>query len=148
MKLLRLSPEQLMQHWPYVKECILLALPPFVTSNTENILRIQEMLLIDSLVCWACIDESSGQFYGIVTTQLTADEITHTKNLLIFSVTLTEEHEDIIWDKGYAEMMMYARANNCTNIIAYSDQQAVINKAENLGADVTWRLLNFPVINN
>lgn len=147
MKLLKLSPAQLMQHWPYVKECILLALPPFVSNNAENILRIQEMLLIDTLVCWACIDDNSGQFYGIVTTQLIADEITCTKNLFIFSITLTEEHEDIIWDEGYVEMMKYARASGCTNIIAYSNQQAVINKAEKLGADVSWRLLNFPVFN-
>ena len=148
MKLLKLSPEQLMTHWPYVKECILLALPPFVNSNTENIIRIQEMLLVDMLECWACIDEISGQFYGIMTTQLTADEITKTRNLFIFSITLTEEHEDIIWDEGYAEMMKYAVAKNCTNIIAYSNQQLVVNKAEKLGADVSWRLLNFPVFKN
>ena len=148
MKLLKLSPEQLMQQWPYVKECILLALPPFVSNNTENILRIQEMLLVNTLECWACINENSNQFYGILTTQLIVDEITLTRNLFIFSITLTEEHEDIIWNEGYAEMMKYAVAKNCTNIIAYSNQQAVINKAEQLGADVSWRFLNFPVLNN
>ena len=148
MKLLKLSPEQLMTHWQYVKECILLALPPFVNSTTDNILRIQEMLLVNTLECWACINEISGQFYGIMTTQLTADEITQTRNLLIFSITLTEEHEDIIWDEGYTEMMKYAMANNCANIIAYSNQQLVIEKASKLGADVSWRMLNFPVIKN
>jgi hypothetical protein len=146
MKLLKLSPEQLMQHWPYVKECILLSLPPFVTDNPENIISIQEKLLVGNLECWACINETSGQFYGIVTTQLVADEVTRTRNLLIFSITLTEEHEDIIWNEGYAEMMKHAKSRNCANIIAYSNQQLVIDKAEKLGADVSWRLLNFPVI--
>jgi hypothetical protein len=148
MKLLKLSPEQLMQHWPYVKECILLAMPPFVTNTTENILRIQSMLLVSTLECWACIDNNSGQFYGILTTQISADEITLTRNLLIFSITLTEEHEDIIWNEGYTEMMKYAKARGCTNIIAYSNQQLVIDKAEKLGADVSWRFISFPVFNN
>ena len=49
MKLLKLSPEQLMTHWPYVKECILLALPPYVEEKSENILRIQEQLLLGIL---------------------------------------------------------------------------------------------------
>ena len=137
-----------MQYWPYVKECILLALPPFVNNSADIILRIQEMLLIETLECWACIDERSGQFYGIVTTQLIADEITQTRNLLIFSITLTEEHEDIIWDEGYSEIMKYAASKNCTNIIAYSNQPLVVAKAQSLGADVSWRLLTFPVFNN
>ena len=87
MKLLKLSAKQIMEHWLYVKECITLALPPYVTENVDNILRIQEQLLIGSLECWACVRDDTGEFYGIVTTQIVADEATQPgckRNILIF----------------------------------------------------------------
>ena len=123
MKLLRLSPEQLMQNWPYVRECILLALPPYVTSNVDNIIRIQEQLLIGTLECWACIEDATGLFYGIVTTQVVVDEATRTKNLFLFSVTLTEEHENKIWQEGYMYLSRYAASKGCNSIIAYTNQE-------------------------
>ena len=146
MKLLKLSPEQLMQHWPYVKECILLALPPYVAESADSIIRIQEQLLIGSLECWACIREETGEFYGIVTTQIVADEATMTKNLLLFSVTLTEEHEHEIWREGYVYLSRYAASKGCNSIVAYTNQEAMIMLAKGFGADTEWRLLKFPIL--
>ena len=146
MKLLKLSPEQLMQQWPYVKECIILALPPYVASDPDNIIRIQEQLLVGSLDCWACIEDETGKFYGIVTTQVVADEATMTKNLFLFSVTLTEEHENIIWEEGYIYLSKYAASKGCKAIIAYTNQESVIMLADKLGADTNWRLLRFPLL--
>ncbi len=146
MKLLKLSPEQLMQHWPYVKECIILALPPQVTSNADNIIRIQEQLLIGALECWACLEDETGVFYGIVTTQIVADEATLTKSLFLFSITLTEEHEQSIWQEGYVYLSKYAKSKGCNSIIAYTNQESVVMLARSLGADVEWRLLKFPIL--
>ncbi len=146
MKLLRLSPEQLMLHWPYVKECITLALPPYVTSDADNIIRIQEQLLIGSLECWACVSDETGEFYGIITTQVVADEATMTKNLFLFSVTLTEEHEHSIWQEGYVYLSKYAASKGCNSIIAYTNQKSVIMLANSLGGDTAWRLLKFPIL--
>ena len=146
MKLLKLSPEQLMEHWPYVKECILIALPPYVTSDADNILRIQEQLLIGSLECWACIHDTTEEFLGIVTTQVVVDEATMTKNLFLFSVTLTEEHENSVWQEGYLHFSRYAVSKGCSTIIAYTDQQAVVMLASKLGADTSWHLLKFHIL--
>ncbi len=145
MKLLKLSPEQLMEHWPYVKECIILALPPYVTCDVDNILRIQEQLLIGSLECWACVNDASGEFLGIATTQVVVDEVTMTKNLFLFSVTLTEESEDYIWQEGYLHFSRYAVSKGCNAIIAYTDRQSIVMLANRLGADTTWHLLKFPI---
>ena len=146
MKLFKLSPEQLMQHWPYVKDCIMLALPPYVTSNADNIIRIQEQLLVGSLECWACVNDETGEFYGIVTTQIAVDEATMTKNLFLFSVTITEEHEHRIWQEGYNHFSRYAASKGCSAIIAYTDQQSVVVLANKLGADTSWHLLKFPIL--
>ena len=146
MKLLKLSSEQVMQHWPYVRECILLALPPYITTNADNIIRIQEQLLIGSLECWACIQDETGEFYGVMTTQIVVDEATLSKNLFIFSVTITEEHEHSIWQEGYVYMSKYAKSKGCSSIIAYTNQVSVTELARQLGADVEWRLLRFPLL--
>ena len=146
MKLLKLSAEQLMQHWPYVRECITLALPPYVTSNADNMIRIQEQLLVGSLECWACIEDETGVFYGIVTTQIVVDEATLTKNLFLFSVTLTEAHEHSIWQEGYIYLSKYAASKGCSSIIAYTNQESVIMLARSLGADTDWKLLRFPIL--
>ena len=146
MKLLKLSPEQLMQHWPYVKECIILALPPYVTADADNMIRIQEQLLVGSLECFACIANDTGEFYGIVIVQMVADEVTLTKNLFIFSVTLTEEHEDAIWQEGYVYLSRYAASKGCSAITAFTNQESVVMLAKHLGADIEWRLLKFPIL--
>ena len=146
MKLLKLSPEHLMQHWLYVKECITLALPPYVTSDADNIIRIQEQLLIGSLECWACIKDETGEFYGVITTQIVADEATMTKNLFLFSVTLTEEHENSVWQEGYVYLSKYAASRGCSSIIAYTNQESIIMLANSLGGDTSWRLLKFPIL--
>ena len=146
MRLLKLSPEQLMQHWPYVKECLILALPPYATCTPDNILRIQERLLIGSLECWACINDSTGEFLGIVTTQIVVDEATMTRNLFLFSVTLTEEHENSIWQEGYSHFSRYAASKECNAIIAYTNQPVVIMLAKTLGADTEWHFLKFPLL--
>ena len=145
MRLLRLSPEQVMQHWEYVKECLILALPPYVALDTSSVLRIQEQLLIGSLECWACVSDKNDEFYGILTTQITADEVTLTKNLLIFTVTLTEEHENDIWKDGYEYLKKYAISKECREIIAYTNQHSVVLLAKQLGGNTEWHLLKFSV---
>ena len=135
-----------MQHWPYVRECIILALPPYVTSDANNMLRIQEQLLVGSLDCWAWIEDATGQFYGIVTTQIAVDEATLTKNLFIFSATLTEQHEDSIWREGYVYLSKYAVSKGCSSIISYTNQESLIMLAKRLGADTEWHLLKFPLL--
>jgi hypothetical protein len=136
-----------MEYWPYIKECIVLALPPYVKSDPENILRIQEKLLVGTLECWGLLDPESGQLYGVMTTQIVVDDITGTKNLLIFSLTLTEEHEFDIWNDGYEAMMKYAKFKQCTSIMAYTNRNDMKEIAMKLGGDVEWSLINFPLYN-
>ena len=146
MKMIKFVPEQLMKYWSHVRECIVLALPPYTTIDTDNIIRIQERLLSGSLECWACMNDEKEILFGVVTTQIVVDEITETKNLLLFSVTMTEEHENSAWQEGYEYLSAYAKSKGCSAIIAYTNQESVIMLAKNLGADVGWHFLKFPLI--
>ena len=146
MRLLKFSPAQIMENWPYIKECISLSLPPYVLASQDAILRIQEQLLVEYLECWACVNDELGTLFGIVTTQIAVDELTLSKNLLIFTITLTEEHENDVWLEGYEYLSKYAKARNCSFIIAYTNQEHVISLAENLQGDTSWRMLQFPLL--
>lgn len=146
MRLLKFSPQQIMENWPYIKECITVSLPPYVIESQDAMLRIQEQLLIEYLECWACIDDTNEQFLGLVTTKIAVDDITLTRNLLIFTVTLTEEHENGIWMEGYKYLSAYAKAKNCSSIIAYTNQSNIIMLADALHGDTSWRMLQFPLV--
>ena len=146
MKLLKFSPIQIMENWPYIKECISLSLPPYVLGSQDAMLRIQEQLLVEYLDCWACVNDELGTLFGIMTTRVAVDDITLTKNLLIFTITLTEEHENDVWLEGYEYLSKYAESRNCTSIIAYTNQEHVIALADNLRGDTSWRMLQFSLL--
>lgn len=148
MKLLKFSPTQIMENWPYIKECILLSLPPYVLASQDTLLRIQEQLLVEYLECWACVEDDLKKFLGIVTTQIAVDDLTLTRNLLIFTVTITEEHEDDIWLQGYEYLSKYAKVRGCASIIAYTNQEQVVMLATRLQGDTSWRMLRFPLLDS
>ena len=146
MRLLKFSPTQIMENWPYIKECIALSLPPYVLDCQDAMIRIQEQLLVEYLECWACVNDELESLFGIVTTKIAVDDLTLTRNLLIFTITMTEEHEDNVWLEGYEYLSKYAKARNCSSIIAYTNQESVIMLARNLGGDTSWRMLQFPLL--
>lgn len=146
MKLLKLLPEQVMTHWESIKNCVWNALPPLTYSSDETILNIQEKFLLGTLQCWAAIESvESPIIYGIVVTQIVVDEISQTKNMLLFAVSVINEHPHSMWSDAYESLRAVAKANDCKTLVAYSNQEKVFHIAQNLGADISWRFLQFPV---
>ncbi len=146
MKLIKLLPAQIMEYWEYIRECIAEALPPFVEDNSSSFLVIQEQLLIGSMQCWFIThDTVPSIIYAVVTTRTVIDDSTFTKNLLLFSVTSTEDHPVGMWEEAYSKFKLYAKSQYCNKIIAFSDNELVIRLAKSLGADINWRLIQFPV---
>ena len=148
MKLLKFSPTQIMENWPYIKECIALSLPPYVLASSDAMLRIQEQLLVEYLECWACVDDKLGELFGIVTTKIAVDDLTLTKNLLVFTITITEAHEHSVWSDGYYYLSKYATAKGCASIIAYTNQESVVALANSIKGDTSWRLLQFALLSS
>ena len=109
-------------------------------------LRIQEQLLLEQLECWGCVENDLGGLVGIVTTKIVVDDIALSKNLLIFTVTMTEAHENSVWSEGYYYFSKYAASKGCTSIIAYTNQESVVLLAESIKGDTQWRLLQFPLL--
>ena len=137
----KLLPEQVMSYWDDIKACIEAALPPYVGSNPDAMVYIQEQLLVGNIECWAAFEEK--KLCGVMTTQITYDSVSKTKNLLIYSITIVSGHTDELWQLAAEKMRAYATAKQCSNIIAYSNNDQMIHIAEKLGADSSYRLLTF-----
>ena len=144
MRLTKLTTEQIARYWEYIRECLDAALPPYVRSSTESMTRIRQQLLLGSLECWIGSDDvDSLKLYGMMTTQIISDPISGTENLLIYSVTITNEHPHNMWEEAAIKLSQYAAAKNCYSIIAYSSNEHMIRIAERLGADSSYKLLTF-----
>lgn len=151
MPLLKLNPEQIMSYWDEIKISIAAALPPYVYYSDDSMLGVQEQLLLGSLECWVSVEHARAysnpppRVYGTATTRVVVDETTGTKNLLVFSVCIAEEHPQSIWRESIDQLRIYARSKNCSKIIAYSDNPHMIYLCEKLGANTAMRFISFEI---
>lgn len=144
IELTKLTPEQVMEYWPQIRECIEVSLPPLVRADGESMLRVQESLLLGRLECWIASETHDlTKTLGVATTSFVTDEISQTKNLLIYTATTIASHNQEMWRRCYEIISRYARANGCANIIAYSELPEVIGLVERLGGNSNWRILYF-----
>jgi hypothetical protein len=141
ISLVRVIPEKVMEYWYQIRECIVAALPPYIEATEQNFLKIQEQLLIGNLHCWMISD--GIMVYGVATTRFTVDEISSQKNLLLYTVTLIEEHPEELWSDGLKTLGKFAIANGCRSILAYSSQPSVLHIAKKYGGNVDTHLIQF-----
>jgi hypothetical protein len=73
------------------------------------------------------------------------EEISGTKNMLIFSVTTYQPHNQELWTDGYKALRAYAAAKGCRKIISFSNDPRVLAIAKTLGADVGWNLIQLNI---
>src|SRR5882672_924081 len=148
MSLIKLLPEQVMKYWDEMKECIAAALPPYIQESPSAMLNIQSQILIGTLECWIGHTENEeGRIYGVVTTRFIYDDSTSEKNLLIYTAATVEQISRKQWEKDLNAMQKYAASKDCASIIAYSNNPIMIHIAEQLGADISHRILMFPLDN-
>jgi len=141
MPFIKISPEQVMQYWDYIKDCIAESLPPYVLENSDSLLKIQEHLLIGSMECWLGIQ--GAETYAVAITQVVRDEAAGTLNLLIFSLNVLYQKSQHAWREGLEILKIYGRSKNCTNIVAYTNQPVVKDLVRLLGGNSDWSFLKF-----
>ena len=65
--------------------------------------------------------------YALATTCFVTDEISLTKNLLVYTLATLNPHSQDLWTLSYEVLARYAMSHNCSNIIAYSNLPEVLN---------------------
>ena len=139
---IQLLPDQIMNNWDDVRPFIEYALPPLAKSD-DTMVRIQENLLIGQMQCWVSMKDNKA--IALVTTKVVVDECSITNNLLIYTIYVSSGTAESLYLEALEVLRKYAESRNCSQLIAYSNLDAVIEIAENLGADVSCRFITFGV---
>lgn len=147
MVLIQLLPEQVMDYWDYIKDCILQSLPPLVAQSDETMLYVQSSVLVGDLQVWiAAEDLTLSKTYGVATTQVVIEPITSSRNLLIFTTTITDAHPESLWHFCLGRLSVFAKNRGCQKLIAHSDIPKVLEIVEKLGGDTSYRLIQLPIL--
>jgi len=148
MEITKLNPQDIMNYWPQIKECINASLPPHIKDCAESLLKIQENLLIGILDCWMGYEPGNqSKVYALATTGIVTDEFSGTRNLLVYTLSTLNPHPQAIWHESLEYLSKYARSKNCENIIAYTNLPEVENIVLRIGGDTSWKLLYFKMEN-
>lgn len=143
----RMTPEQVSKFWDIIRYGIEQSLPPIATNDEDKMAYLLSCALSGKVDVWASYvkEDEKIKFEGIVVTRLLYDDVSNTRNLLIYCLygyTLVDKNS---WFDGIEVLIKYARSLNCHQIIAYSKSPNVIKIASKLGANTDYTLISFNI---
>jgi len=147
--LTKLLPDQVSAFWDVIKFAIEESLPPVVGEGPDKMNRILTTLLCGRAQCWASYNkvDETRKFEGLVVTKIVLDEISNTKNLLIYCLYGYEEVNKKSWLEGLKTLVKFATAQDCSRIIGYSDVPLLLRLAERLGGETKYSFVSIPLFN-
>jgi hypothetical protein len=146
MQILRLLPDQIMEHWHFIKDSMERSFPPVAEATPEAFLELQQSFLLGEMDCWFAVTSiDTEDIIAVMTTKVVMEDVTKTRNMLIFSVTTYQLHSEDLWTDGYNALRKYAAGKGCNKIISFTDNPNVLRIASQLGADVNWSLIQLEV---
>lgn len=146
--LLQLTAAHCAKDWPLLKRAFELAAPPVTDVSEFSEQALLESLLKDQIQAWYSVEMINEQpnLYAVLLTTFVHDIHSDVTNLLIYSILglqLIPPHE---WALGIQTITKYAKSRGAHQILAYSNVGRIIEMAEQLGADVSQRLLRWPLV--
>ena len=146
--LTRLLPDQISRFWSVIKYAIQESLPPIAGESPDKMNKILASLLAGRAECWASYvrEEEVRRFEGIMITKILRDDISDTKNLLIYCLYGYDSVDNSNWFSGLKALVKYASSKNCHRIIAYTDIPYMIELANKLGGESRYTFITFPLV--
>lgn len=144
--LTRLLPEQISKLWPIIKYAIEQSVPPISGEHPEKMNRILSSALCGKIDVWASyVKGEVNKFEAIVVTEVLYDDASGIKNLLLYSVYGYEKVSKSSWIDGLMTLAKYGKSLRCTNLVAYSSEQDIIDLVKRLGGDTSFTFLSFKI---
>jgi len=145
--LTKLLPEQVAERWDVIKYAVEESLPPIVGDHLDKINRVLAAALSGKIDVWVSYRrlDNGIKFESIVLTQFLHDEVSNTRNLLIYCLYGYVDIDKRSWDEGLNTLARYAKSRHCSRIIAYSSLPYIINLSNTLGADTDYTFISFDV---
>ena len=145
--LIRLTGDQIAKYWKsMIKEAIEEALPVLPADSDTALNEILSQMLQEKLQCWIVTDGESNVPLGVCTTQVTLDNNTKERSMLIYTTYAFDGFPEFLWQANYLQLAKFAKGLKCSRIYCYSDNEKVIRMAKENGADSAQVLLSFPLL--
>ena len=137
--IIRLSPDQVTEHWDVIKFGIQESVPPITYGSQNTLNNMLKSLLTGEMQCWVLMN-GAQKIQGVATTTITKDSCSGVKNLMIYSVYGLVFIDDETWTRNLQDLRKFARANNCHRIISFTAVDRLIGLVKSLGgsADFTF----------
>jgi len=139
--LIRLTPEQVVREWEVIRHAIKESTYESIFSRPDSVRDHLRELIAGTMQAWAIVAQE--EFVGIVTTRFSLDASMGVKRLEIYSLFGFRDISPRMWATCYVMLKRFALANDCTHIIALSDQEHILSLATKLGGDTTQRMIVF-----
>jgi len=139
----QLLPEQVSKYWDFLSWGIAQSLPPIIKDDVEALNRLLVEILAGKMQCWAVAEE--GRIKAVSVTQILRNDVTKKNSLLLYSLFGYERLGEEVWKAGYEAAVKYAKAKKCKHIVAYTQNEKVIEMAKAFDGDSTFTFVSFEV---
>lgn len=135
MLLVKVRPDRLAEHWAFIKLAIVAAAPPSILLDEAKMLRILKQLLAGGMQVWVANRENvfPSQAIALLTTVIQTDELTGSKNLLLFSFYGWEDINDQEYLLGFTTLQKFAVSEGCETMSFYSNIDRLLQLASKIG---------------
>lgn len=141
--LIKLLPDQIIKEWKVVRYAIEQSNPEQLFSTNEAIRDYLRNIIIGEMQVWAIVQDD--EFVGLGVTAFSRDRMMGVKRLEIHSLYSFRAIATKTWVTCYVTLRRFAKANNCSHIMAITDQDNVIRLAQRMGGDTSQTMLVFKV---
>lgn len=141
--IIKLIPEQITELWDSIRYGVIHAVAPLVDPTPDNIQDILCQLLRQDMQCWCVYNEVDGnkEIYGYIITSISIDGNTKFRSLIIYSVFLYKKADPDMWADGMDLVERFALSNDCTRVVAYTNNPTILSIANKGGYNTDYTYL-------
>ena len=143
--LTRLLPDQISKFWDVIKYAIEESAPPNINISPDMMNKILMSLLSNKSQCWVMytVKENKRDLNAVAVTEISIDNISECKNLLLYSVYGYTNISRKSWLSAFKVLAKYAIANNCDKIVGYTNVPHILKITRMLGGNTDCTFVSF-----
>jgi len=143
----QIMPEQIPAFWGPIEETLRKALPAIPGESENKFNNILTKLLEGIMTCWVAYKVVNKEKISnaIVLTIPISDVLTETKSLLIYALATINEEKGSLQDyqEGITALRKYAKFIGCNRVIAYVDDEYLIDMIKKIGGVTNYSFVSF-----
>lgn len=145
--LVEMLPEQVSENWGTLRGYIAASLPPIISYTEQGMSNVLRSALFGDLKVFVFYegDEENKEAIFVLSGLVQIDRVSLQRAFLIYSFTRVREIKPRHWEEGFEQLRRYAEKEGCGSIIAYSENQQIIDFLSSQGARTDFTLIEMEV---